>query len=115
MSIPERLTSLREVWSVLRPGGILIVYETPNRLAWMDWHSFLLPFFHCLPDDLALRYAHKSPRKGFGVSGSTPNEQLESLHRLGRGVSYHEFELALGWDQLTVLNDGFSPRVERLA
>jgi S-adenosylmethionine-dependent methyltransferase len=106
LTIPERLNVLRLAWDLLAPGGILVVYETPNRLSCYDWHSFLLPFFDALPDELALRYAHKTPRPFFGIKpGEDP---ARALYRLGRGVSYHEFDLAIGLDQLTVANDGFA-------
>jgi S-adenosylmethionine-dependent methyltransferase len=106
MTIRERLAVLRTLWGRLRPGGILVVYETPNRLGFFDWHSFLLPFFHSLPDELALEYASRTPRSFFKVSET--GDRVEALYRLGRGVSYHEFELAIGLEAMTVLNDGFS-------
>lgn len=104
----ERLGVLRTVWRLLRPGGIMVVYETPNRLCSFDWHSFQLPFFDSLPDALALEYAQKTPRAHFRVGEHHP---VESLYRIGRGVGFHEFELAIGLEQLHVLADGFSPRL----
>jgi len=106
LTIEERINALRILWRILRPGGILAVYETPNRIGYFDWHSFLLPFFHYLPDQLALLYSVKTPRPYFKVD---PRGDLnENLYRLGRGVSYHEFELALNFEDLTVINDGYS-------
>ncbi len=106
MTIRERLLVLRGLWRLLRPGGILVTYETPNRLGYLDWHSFLLPFFHSLPDELALEYASRTPRPFFKVPEA--GDRIEAMYRLGRGVSYHEFELAIGFEAMTVLNDGFS-------
>jgi S-adenosylmethionine-dependent methyltransferase len=102
LTIAERLNILRGAWRRLRPGGIMVVYETPNRLCHFDWHTFFLPFFHALPDELALLYAPRAPRP-YSPPGST------ELYRLGRGVSYHEFELAIGFTELQVINDGYSP------
>jgi 2-polyprenyl-3-methyl-5-hydroxy-6-metoxy-1,4-benzoquinol methylase len=65
MKLEERLSVLEMLWSILRPGGIMVVYDTPNRLYGYDMHSFRLPFFNWLPDDLALLYASRSSRAAF--------------------------------------------------
>ncbi len=109
LTIKERINVLETAWTLLKPGGIIIVYETPNRINCFDWHSFWLPFFDCLPDQLALLYSVKTPRPFFKVWEENPNEHL---YRLGRGVSYHEFELALNFRDLTVINDGFSKHLQ---
>lgn len=106
LTIDERINLLRGVWNILEEGNIVIIYETPNRLGFFDWHSFLLPFFNSLPDQLALLYASKSPRKFF--ADQFKEEDVEELYRFGRGVSYHEFELAIDLNELSVINDGFS-------
>jgi S-adenosylmethionine-dependent methyltransferase len=56
----------------------------------------LLPFFHWLPDDLAFAYSQYSPRPSFAKEFRERNEAawLRFL-RQGRGVSFHEFVLAL--------------------
>ena len=105
LTIDERINLLRGVWNVLEEGNIIIIYETPNRIGFFDWHSFLLPFFNSLPDQLALLYANKSPRKYFT---DHLKEDVEELYRFGRGVSYHEFELAFNLNEISVINDGFS-------
>jgi S-adenosylmethionine-dependent methyltransferase len=107
LTIPERLHALSYAFEVLKPGGVAIVYETPNRLGPYDWHSFLLPFFDYLPDDLALRYAERSPRPHISVPGD--QDPIRWMYSLGRGVSYHEFQLALDMEEITVVNDMFSP------
>src|SRR5262249_55252570 len=86
-----------------------VVYETPNRLNCFDWHSFLLPFFDSLPDGLAIAYADHSPRPFFKIHPE--GNLVENLYRLGRGVSFHEFDLALGLEQLRAINDGFSSKL----
>ncbi len=106
LTIPERLNALRSAWKILKPNGILVVYDTPNRLAYFDSHSFFLPFFHCLPDQLAIQYATKSARPYFSIDER--GDVIENLYRLGRGVSYHEFDLAIGLSNFTVANDGNS-------
>ena len=110
LTIEERINVLRTLWEILKPEGIIIIYDTPNRIAYFDWHSFWLPFFHWLPDQLALLYSVKTPRPFLSVD---PRENLnENLYRIGRGVSYHEFELALNFENLTVINDGYSKHLK---
>ena len=110
----ERITSLRSCWDLLRPGGLLIIGDTPNRLTWHDAHTSWLPFFDTLPEEVALDYYKKSPRAEFGEAISmarSHSEQAawETLIRWGRGISYHEFETALGTIENLVLGDGFDP------
>jgi S-adenosylmethionine-dependent methyltransferase len=97
MTFPERKQALRRAWELLAPGSLLGVVETPNRLWLHDSHTSLLPYFHWLPDDVAFEYSRRSPRAGFRECYRVPDAdaQLHFLRR-GRGVSYHEFELALG-------------------
>jgi len=97
MTIDERLTVLANTWDMLKPGGFLCVAETPNRLWMVDSHTSSLPFFHWLPDELALKYAKYSPEKGLREISQmdTPDTLLNFLRR-GRGVSFHEFHLAIG-------------------
>ena len=59
----ECLETLRTSWDVLRPGGHLVVIETPNRFGYMDIHTAFLPFFHMLPGPIALRYYRRSQRQ----------------------------------------------------
>lgn len=96
MTIAERLRSLEHAWRLLPRGGICWVIETPNRLWFWDSHTSLLPFFHWLPDEVATRYARFSPRNSFASQFVTAPDNPELLlARRGRGVSFHEFELAI--------------------
>ncbi len=97
MTIDERLESLTTAWAMLSPGQHLVIIETPNRLWWYDDHTSMAPFFHWLPDDLAIRYAPLTPRPHFNQAfvGPSPDALLD-LARWGRGASFHEFVLALG-------------------
>jgi 2-polyprenyl-3-methyl-5-hydroxy-6-metoxy-1,4-benzoquinol methylase len=113
-TVPERLETLRDCWNLLREGGLLVVVETPNRLTYFDGHTSRLPFFSMLPDEVALRYASRSPRpefiKSMDQARAAPNPH-EALARWGRGVSYHEFELALGDLNGLVVGDGYDPEI----
>lgn len=101
MLIDERLKALESAWCLLKNGGLLVVFETPNRLWFFDEHSSQLPFFDWLPPELALRYVDRSPRPTYPhhfdsfLSAGIGQEAIEHLYRLGRGASYHEFEVAL--------------------
>ncbi len=97
LTVEERITSLKKAWELLQPAGLLVMCATPNRLWYYDGHTSLLPFFHWLPDDLALRYARFSGRENFRNTFQAPvdTDMLRFL-RWGRGVSFHEIELALG-------------------
>lgn len=110
----ERIATLKAAWNMLKPGGHLVIADTPNRLGWHDFHTAWLPFFNMLPDDLAVDYAKFSSRADFRDAISAASAESEvtaiaTLARLGRGVSYHEFEIALGDVNEFVVGDGFDP------
>jgi len=108
----ERLETLRVCWESLDPGGHMVVGDTPNRLTWTDRHTSLLPFFMSLPEDVAREYAAFSPREGLRADmRRTPNREAANLllARWGMGVSFHEFEAALGDLSGLVVADGFDP------
>lgn len=95
MTLDERLDSLRSAWALLPVGGYLCVIETPNRLWCYDDHTSELPFFDWLPDSLAIQYADRSPKLRSAFEGMPVDEaSILSLVRSGRGLSFHEFELA---------------------
>ncbi|HLX88977.1 MAG TPA: class I SAM-dependent methyltransferase [Acidimicrobiales bacterium] len=95
MTFDERMASLRMAWELLDPGGLLVVIETPNRLWYLDDHTAMTPFFHWLPDDVARRYASYTPRTYYN-SGPVDGVDDVPFARWGRGVSFHDFVLALG-------------------
>jgi len=91
MTYSERLQVIKSAWDKLKAGGFLVVAGAPNRLYFFDRHSSSLHFFHWLPDDLAVQYAKHSPKKPYA---DTSFDKVK-LQRSGRGVSFHEFELAV--------------------
>lgn len=96
MTVEERLASLRQGWDALLPGGKLVILETPNRLWFYDSHTAGLPFFDWLPDDLAYRYSKFSQRANFRDRyREIDDEQMLHFKRWGRGMSYHELDLAI--------------------
>lgn len=92
----ERLGAMRATWSGLQPGALWCSIETPNRLWFFDEHTSFLPFYNWLPDELAFDYSRFSQREPFRRSYREASpEALTSFLRHGRGVSYHEFDLAM--------------------
>ena len=101
MSVDERLAILELARDVVRPDGFIVVVETPNRLTPWDHHTSQLPFLNQLPEELAMRYAHRSGRSDFvealsEASAGGTDAAREAFIRWGRGASYHEFELVFG-------------------
>ncbi|MBL7220288.1 MAG: class I SAM-dependent methyltransferase [Phycisphaerae bacterium] len=96
MTHTERMIAMKDAWDLLPTGGLLGVIETPNRLWYHDSHTSRLPFFQWLPDDLALEYSRFSPRDIVrDVYTQGDRESQLAFLRLGRGVSFHEFELTM--------------------
>jgi 2-polyprenyl-3-methyl-5-hydroxy-6-metoxy-1,4-benzoquinol methylase len=96
MTYAERIAAMHWTWTQLRPGSFWCSIETPNRLWFFDDHTSILPFFNWLPDELAFDYSRFSPREPLRHSyrEKTP-VAFESFLRHGRGVSFHEFDLAM--------------------
>jgi S-adenosylmethionine-dependent methyltransferase len=95
MTPDERLASLRSALGLLSIGGHLCILGTPNRLWFFDEHTSLLPFYMWLQDEVAIEYRKYSPRPLFSGAELT-QDQREAFYRWGRGVSYHEIDLAFG-------------------
>jgi S-adenosylmethionine-dependent methyltransferase len=114
----ERIECLSTIWhQILRPGGHLVVVDTPNRLSYFDAHTSEMPFFHLLSPHLALQYFSRSSRAEF-VSGmrdvmKTSEDPVTALHRWGLGASFHEFEIAFETDSLDglIVANGFEPEM----
>ncbi|GAA4278949.1 class I SAM-dependent methyltransferase [Aquimarina mytili] len=96
MTISERIESLKQAWGILKKGSFLTVIETPNRLWYFDSHTAALPFYDWLPDDLAFYYSKFSIRDNFkDLYRELDDDQMNKFLRWGRGMSYHEFEVAI--------------------
>lgn len=109
LTIGERLRLLKFAWERLKSDGIMVICETPNRLAYFDSHTYLTHFFHSLPDELARQYALKFSKRTTLIDELKQRDWQTRLYKSGRGVSYHEFELAIDFNQVNVLADGTSP------
>lgn len=115
-TLEERLATLRVCWKLLRPGGLLIVTDTPNRLCYRHYHTSEIPFFDMLPEALAWNEIPKSPRAHFRTGmaqalEASPERARDVLARWGTGVSFHEFEATLGDLTGLVVGDGFDREI----
>jgi len=120
-TIEERITTLRLAERLLRPGGVIVITETPNRLTYVDRHTSQLPFFHMLPIDLQLLYADRSPRFGFAdnirihhTRNRGPEAMRDLMTRWGQSVSFHDFEVAIGDVNGRIVSSGTHPNLMRL-
>lgn len=98
MTLDERLISMKKTYAMLPSGGVWCIIGTPNRLHFLDSHTSFLPFFNWLPDELAQKYLSFSSRHDYkehllGINDK--KEKLLQFYRWGRGVSFHEIEIAI--------------------
>ena len=114
LTIPERKAILQLAQEVYLRGGDVLIAEAPNRLCRLDQHSWQMSFVEWLPPELLNEYALKSKRGDLTsqLLAAAPEQRHETLYRLGRGMSFHEFECF--WDEKTlasmnVIHDGYSP------
>lgn len=85
----ERPVLLSDLWSLIYPGGILFLRETPYRYAPVESHTTGLPFLNFLPDRLAhavirryTRFNHGETWEEmlrFGIRGGTEREVIRIL------------------------------------
>ena len=114
LTVQERLDVLALSRETVRPDGIIVVCETPNRLTYLDHHTAQMPFFHLLPDELSARLYRTSPRSELRAeldarAAEGEERLLEAIARWGRGVSFHEFEVAFGDVSQHVLASSYDP------
>jgi 2-polyprenyl-3-methyl-5-hydroxy-6-metoxy-1,4-benzoquinol methylase len=55
MTLQERFAAMEQTWGMLKPGGVWVVVEAPNRLWFWDGHTSMENFYNWLPDELAAR------------------------------------------------------------
>lgn len=117
-TLEERLETLRLSQEIVRPGGVIVICETPNRLTYVDHHTSQLPFFHMLPIELQMKVAKDSPRfdfrdnvERFVKKGAKPRRMRELLSRWGQSVSFHEFDLTFNDVDSRILSCGTHPNL----
>jgi 2-polyprenyl-3-methyl-5-hydroxy-6-metoxy-1,4-benzoquinol methylase len=103
MTYQERIDSIASTFNGMRDDALWCVVDTPNRIWYYDSHTSLLPFFHWLPEEVAMEYGQFCSRDSFRgrMQGSDSQRPLR-LARTGRGISFHEWDLAIGKDKWRV-------------
>ncbi len=86
----HRRLVLRELWRVLKKDGLLIIYGTPNRLWFKEFHTSNLFFVNYLPLDVAVFFARHCSHR---VSKNQSKGEL--LSNGFRGCTYWEIARAL--------------------
>lgn len=81
----ERRTLLPALWSLLEPGGVLFVNETPVRWYPVEGHTTGIPLLAYAPDCIALRLAHR-----YSKLGRNSEDWPQLLRRGIRGGSLSE-------------------------
>jgi 2-polyprenyl-3-methyl-5-hydroxy-6-metoxy-1,4-benzoquinol methylase len=93
----ERRVLLPKLWTLLRPGGVLFVNQTPHRYYPLEYHTTGLPLLNYLPARLAFWAAkHFSkrvpPNRSWsellrdGIRGATEREIMRDLRAAGEGT-----------------------------
>ena len=130
----ERQSVIPLVWSRLRPGGMLFLFETPHRWFPIESHTTVLPFINYLPDFMAHWSARHFSRPyrvnsdiswtgllRLGIRGGTVREIVSILDGRGAelltpsydGVARDQIDL---WYQHVVDSvDGRKSQTKRLA
>lgn len=96
----ERKVVLEQIWSILKPGGVLFIDQTPYRYFPFEGHTTYLPFINYLPDKMAYFTARKFSKRAqvrqaptwdyllrYGIRGSCPSEILKILKKADPGFS----------------------------
>jgi ubiquinone/menaquinone biosynthesis C-methylase UbiE len=112
LTLHERTNILQIANSVISRGGHILVMETPNRLIPVDSHTSQIIYLNNLPDDMANDYWKINGQRAEACNTLLPSSDdraLEVLYRLGRGVSYHDFEIGLPFtfDDINFIADSF--------
>jgi ubiquinone/menaquinone biosynthesis C-methylase UbiE len=105
--IPQpRSAWIRETWRMVKPGGLLIVNETPNKYLPADFHTLHLPLTNWLPSRVAYGIGRLTGRfrKPYAC-----NSWDDWQHSGWRGMGYYEFTAALE-GRFTVEHEVTRPR-----
>lgn len=89
----ERRIILAKLWTLLKPGGVLLINQTPNRWSCVEFHStsgFL--FINYVPDSLAYLILRTFSRRNKGKSweemlrGGVRGSSVKEVMKLLKGV-----------------------------
>lgn len=105
----ERPVVLESVWRALKPGGSLILNQTPHRWFPIETHTSALPLINYLPASLARWAQIKLSKRSFGVEtwdqmlrrgirGATVGEIVGNIKRVDRGARLLKpFRISRSW------------------
>jgi 2-polyprenyl-3-methyl-5-hydroxy-6-metoxy-1,4-benzoquinol methylase len=90
----ERTAILPQLWSVLKPGGVLFIDQTPHRYSPIERHTTGMPLLNYVPDRLAFVAARRFSKRiaptdtwidllRNGIRGSTTREIMTILRGAG--------------------------------
>ena len=116
MTIDERLATLAVARAAVGQRGFHRRLRVPQPAASLGLPHLGLPFLGILPDELALLYIDRSQRADFKEAIAAAlaqgyGEGREQLTRWGRGVSFHEFELAFDDFPANVVACNYEPEL----
>jgi 2-polyprenyl-3-methyl-5-hydroxy-6-metoxy-1,4-benzoquinol methylase len=94
----ERRSLLPQLWKIIKPGGHILIYETPHRWFPIEVHTTGLPFINYLPISGAWRLGSFLTKKN-----SHRRNKYEMLRAGLRGVSQREIQKHLGAEATLVL------------
>jgi 2-polyprenyl-3-methyl-5-hydroxy-6-metoxy-1,4-benzoquinol methylase len=105
----ERPAVLATMWTMLQPGGTLLLNQTPHRWFPIETHTSGLPLLNYLPAPLARWAQIKLSWRSFGtetweqmlrrgIRGATVSEILGNIRRVDRGATLLKpFRIAGSW------------------
>jgi 2-polyprenyl-3-methyl-5-hydroxy-6-metoxy-1,4-benzoquinol methylase len=90
----ERNTLLEQLWSILKPNGVLFINETPFRYYPIETHTTELPLINYLPQNMAFAIVRKYSSRvnkdetwanllRRGIRGATEREILNNIKKMG--------------------------------
>lgn len=93
----ERPEVMKNIWHALKPGGALILNQTPHRWFPIETHTSGLPLINYLPDSLTHHAVNKFSKRSSGkdtwpqllragVRGATVGEIMRDIHRIDPGA-----------------------------
>lgn len=107
--LEEREALLKNLWTYLKPGGVFVITETPNRLWPFDGHTTRLPFVPWLSLPWACRLARGVRPKTFGKK---TNEAL--VYDGIVGATFWSVQRWLGVDARAIARSPFEERRQYL-
>ena len=129
----ERPLVLQSLWRALKPGGSLVLNQTPHRWFPIETHTSALPLINYLPAALARWAQIKLSKRSFGVEtweqmlrrgirGATVGEIIRNIRRVDHSARLlRPFRIATSWAGIWYaakrqrMGDGFMAKTVKTA